>query len=144
MGILIKPSRNLTAKDGIAIKNGGHAQNVSARGAAALLRLCIQKLCVEFGEPGNDLNKDIGSLVKKGLDVRIQQALDVVRVIGNEAVHPGLIDLRDERDTATKLFGLVNMIADRMITQEEHVSSMYDALPEAKRKGIDHRDKHAN
>jgi hypothetical protein len=115
--------------------------DASPRGAAALLRLCIQKLCIEFGEPGKDLNTDIGALVKKGLDIRVQKALDVVRVVGNEAVHPGTIDLRDDRDTATKLFGLVNMIADRMITQEKHVSSMYDALPQSKRKGIDDRDK---
>jgi hypothetical protein len=115
--------------------------NGSPRGAAALLRLCIQKLCVEFGEPGKDLNTDIGALVKKGLDARIQQALDVVRVIGNEAVHPGTIDLRDDRDTATKLFGLVNMIADRMITQEKHLKSMYQGLPAPKLKGIADRDK---
>ncbi len=115
--------------------------DVSARGAAALLRLCIQKLCIEFGEPGKDLNKDIGSLVKKGLDVRIQQALDVVRVVGNEAVHPGQIDIRDDPATATKLFGLVNMIADRMITQEKHLKSMYQALPPEKLKGIEDRDK---
>jgi hypothetical protein len=30
-------------------------------------------------------------------------------------VHPGIIDLRDELETATELFRLVNMIADRMI-----------------------------
>jgi hypothetical protein len=113
----------------------------SARGAAALLRLCIQKLCVEFGEPGKDLNKDIGSLVKKGLDKRIQQALDVVRVVGNDAVHPGQIDLRDDPATATKLFGLVNMIAERMITQEKHLKSMYQGLPAEKLKGIEDRDK---
>lgn len=60
----------------------------SPRGAVALLRLAIQKLCIQLGEKGKDLNTDIGNLVKKGLLVRVQQSLDALRVIGNEAVIP--------------------------------------------------------
>jgi hypothetical protein len=114
--------------------------DLSPRGAAALLRLSIQKLCAHLGEPGKDINKDIGSLVKKGLDPRVQKALDVVRVIGNESVHPGQIDLRDDRSTAEKLFGLVNLIAEIMISQPKHVAEMYAGLPEGKLKAIERRD----
>lgn len=68
-------------------------------------------------------------------------ALDVVRVIGNEAVHPGQVDLRDDRDTATRLFGLVNLIAEKMISEPKHVAAMYNALPQPKLKAIEDRDK---
>lgn len=114
--------------------------DLSPRGAAALLRLAIQKLCKHLGEKGQNINDDIAALVKKGLDVRVQQALDVVRVIGNNAVHPGQIDLRDDRATAEKLFGLTNLIAEIMISQPKHVSAMFTSLPEDARKAIEKRD----
>ena len=70
----------------------------------------------------------------------VQQSLDVVRVIGNEAVHPGVIDLKDDRDTATTLFQILNTIADQMISHPKTVQAMYDKLPETKREAIEKRD----
>lgn len=121
-------------------EEAGTLLQLSPRGAAALLRLAIQKLCKELGGKGKNIDEDIAALVKKGLDVRVQQALDVVRVIGNNAVHPGQIDLRDDTATAEKLFGLVNLIAEIMITQPKHIASMFDSLPESARKAIERRD----
>jgi hypothetical protein len=115
--------------------------NASPRGAAALLRLCIQKLCKQLGEKGKNIDDDIASLVKKGLNPLVQQSLDIVRVIGNEAAHPGVFDLKDDRDTALRLFDLVNAITDQMISHPKVVSEMYAKLPEGKRKAIETRDK---
>ncbi|NOD30024.1 DUF4145 domain-containing protein [Ruegeria atlantica] len=114
--------------------------DASPRGAAALLRLGLQKLCVHLGEPGKHIDTDIASLVSKGLDVRVQQALDAVRVIGNEAVHPGSIDLRANRETAEMLFQLMNLIVEKMISEPKHVQSVYDKLPQTKREAIERRD----
>lgn len=117
--------------------------NNSPRGAAALLRLCVQKLCMQLGEEGNSIDQDIGSLVGKGLNPLVQEALDVVRVIGNEAVHPGSLDLRDDRDSALQLLILINTIADQMITHPKNVKALYAKLPATKRAGIDARNERA-
>ena len=114
----------------------------SPRGAAALFRLCIQKLCAHLGESGKDINKDIASLVKKGLNPLIQKSLDVVRVIGNEAVHPGTIDLKDDPETAVHLANLINIITDAMITQPKTIEELYGKIPEEKRKAIEIRNGH--
>lgn len=112
----------------------------SPRGAAALLRLCIQKICRVLGEKGKNIDSDIAELVKKGLDIRVQKALDIVRVVGNNAVHPGSLDLKDDRETAQNLFGLVNLIADIMISQPKHLSNMFDNLPPNAIAAIESRD----
>lgn len=115
--------------------------NTSPRAATALLRLALQKLMVHLGEGGKKINDDIASLVKKGLPTRIQKALDAVRVIGNNAVHPGELDLKDDAITAVALFKLVNMIVTVMITQPKEVDRIYAKIPGGAKKAIKKRNK---
>jgi hypothetical protein len=117
--------------------------NLSPRGAAALLRLSVQKVCAFLGEKGKNIDEDIASLVSKGLNPLVQKSLDVVRVIGNEAVHPGVLDLRDDRDTAVQLLRLVNLIAAQMISHPKEIHAMYEALPPEKRAAIEARNARA-
>lgn len=112
----------------------------SPRGAASLLRLAIQKLCIYLGQKGKNLDDDIAVLVKDGLPVRIQKALDIVRVIGNNAVHPGVIDLKDDQVSVNALFNLINQIVQDRITQPKEVDAFYETLPEAARTAIEKRD----
>lgn len=114
--------------------------NLSPRGSAALLRLAIQKLCAHLGQSGKDINSDIKALVKAGLPSEVQKALDSLRVIGNEAVHPGTLDLNDDRNTVSQLFGLVNFIVEKMITEPRKIEEIFKKLPENKLKAIEARD----
>jgi hypothetical protein len=114
--------------------------NKSPRSAAALLRLAIQKLMPHLEEDGDNLNASIGNLVKKGLDKKVQQALDVVRVTGNNAVHPGELDLRDDAVTAMQLFSLVNIIVQSTISTKAQIEAMYATLPEGALRAIQKRD----
>lgn len=112
----------------------------SPRASAALLRLCVEGLCRQLGEKGG-LNACIGNLVNKGLDEGMQQALDYCRVIGNNAVHIGEIDVEEGSDKVPTLFYLVNDIAQEMITKPKERKEKYSFLPEQSRKQIERRDK---
>ncbi len=112
----------------------------SPRGASALLRLATQKLVNELEGGSGDLNAKIGRLVANGLPIPIQQALDALRVIGNEAVHPGELDLEDDVETASGLFNLLNLIVEDRIEQPKRIAEMYAKLPPTKLQGIQQRD----
>ncbi len=111
----------------------------SPRGAAALLRLAIQKLCSHLGESGTNINNDIKALVAKGLPAKVQQCLDVVRVTGNNAVHPGQIDASDV-NVAGSLFSLVNIIVEYTIEIPGRIDGLYDGLPDSAKDAIAKRD----
>lgn len=120
----------------------GLIYNKSPRAACALLRLAIDRLCNELGETDRDINKNIGALVKKGLPQSVQQALDVVRVVGNKAVHPGQISFDvEDKATAILLMRLLNIIVERMITEPNEIDSLYQGLPESVKQSIEKRDK---
>lgn len=119
----------------------GLIYNKSPRAACALLRLAIDRLCRELGETDRDLNKNIAALVAKGLSKTVQQALDLVRVVGNKAVHPGQIGIDvDDVQTARVLMGLLNMIVERMISEPKRMEDLYDLLPESAKESINKRD----
>ena len=113
----------------------------SPRAACALLRLAIDRLCNELGETDRDINKNIAALVKRGLSVEVQQALDIVRVVGNKAVHPGQIAFDvDSIDTTATLFTLINIIVDRLISEPSRIASIFDKLPDSVKEAVQKRD----
>ncbi|WDE01479.1 DUF4145 domain-containing protein [Thalassomonas actiniarum] len=112
----------------------------SPKAAAALMRLCIQKLVAELGEKGKNINDDIGALVNKGLPVEVQQALDYCRVIGNNAVHPGELNLDDDPNIAHSMFEMVNFIVEDRITKPKKIAELYKILPEGALKAVERRD----
>lgn len=140
-GMQVLPNQDMPADIAQDFKEAALILHASPRGACALLRLCVQKLCKALGESGTDINADIGKLVAKGLNPTIQQALDVVRVIGNESVHPGSLDLKDDTKTASALMAIVNIITEQLISQPKMIGDLFSALPEKKREGIQQRDR---
>lgn len=114
--------------------------NNSPRGAAALLRLAVQRLCAGLVEKPKDINSDIAALVKLGLPLPIRNSLDVVRVVGNNAVHPGKLSDEDIAEVAISLFDLVNAIVEDRIARPKALDALYNGLPAGARKAIEERD----
>lgn len=117
--------------------------SLSPIASAALLRLALEKLLPQIGAKKAGIDKMIGDLVGRGLPKEVEKALDSLRVIGNEAVHPGTIDLKDNIKIATALFKLLNVVVDRMITQQREIDEIYSLIPESKLKGIEERNNKA-
>jgi Domain of unknown function (DUF4145) len=113
---------------------------ISPRAACALLRVAIERLCRSLNAKGNTINDQIADLVQQGLPVLVQQSLDAVRVIGNNAVHPGTMDPEDVAEVTTSLFALVNIIIEDRITRPKMVAAVFESLPESTRKAIEQRD----
>lgn len=140
-GSVSKPNADMPVAARVDYEEASQIVDQSPRGAAALLRLALTHICIALGCEGKNLNSDIKALVERGLDPRVQQALDVVRVVGNNAVHPGELDLKDDRETADRLFDLVNLIVDVMISRPAQIDQMYATLPARAIEAIKRRDR---
>jgi hypothetical protein len=111
----------------------------SPRGAAALLRLAIEKLCKELEVSEESLKDDIAFFVREDVDARVQKVLDAARIIESNAVRPGQIGLGDDPATAETLSGLVNLICEKMIMEPRHLQVVYTKLREGARTAMEQR-----
>lgn len=135
-----EPNEDLNAVIKKLYAEAAEVKDISPRSAAALLRLALQELCKQLGEDGKNINDNISNLVRKGLPTCVQKALDSVRIIGNNAVHPGEINVDDNIEIVNKLFGIINFIADQTITREKEINAFYANLPEKSREAVEKRD----
>lgn len=135
------PNEDMPAEIARDFEEARSILNLSPRGAAALLRLCVEKLCAHLGAAGKSIDDKIAHLVSKGLDERVKDALDVVRVIGNNAVHDGKLDVRDnDPDLASRLLDLVNEIVEEMISKPNRLTALKGKIPQGAKDAIARRD----
>ena len=114
----------------------------SPRAAAALLRLALEKLCNSVVGESRRLNEHIRRFVAAGLPERLQKALDSIRVVGNNAAHPGQVDVEDDPEVVRTLFFLINYIADKWISEPKRVDGFFDeVVPEGEKARIASRNR---
>lgn len=112
----------------------------SPRAACVLLRLCVEKMVNDMVGARGSLNTKIGKMVKAGLPEDIRKAMDSVRVIGSEAAHPLEMDLRDDHETATVLFDIVNYISYWEHTLKKLLDDIVERMPDSTKAAIKKRD----
>ena len=113
---------------------------ISPRAAAALLRLGLQILLGAVGGDGKNINNDIKKIVASGVESETQKALDILRVFGNSGAHPGEIKLDEDPGLVHKMYGLMNYVTDRLITQKNQINELFEGLPEGIKNQIESRD----
>ena len=84
------------------------------------MRVCIQQLVPLLKLDGSNLNDYMSSLVRKGLEAEIQQSMEVLEVLrSNPARLTNLLDSREDKETALRLFDSLKTILERRILPGE-------------------------
>jgi Domain of unknown function (DUF4145) len=113
--------------------------DASPRGAAALLRLALDKVCKELGESRESPKDDMASFVQEDVDARAQKVLEAMCIIESNATPPGQIGVGDNRAAAETLSGLVNLICEKMIMEPRHLQAVYTKLREGALNAMERR-----
>jgi hypothetical protein len=96
----------------------------SPRGAAALLRLAVERLMPHLDAKAKNINASIGLLVAKGTrseDTKGGRCLEGDRKRSSSS-RPN--DLKDDKTAALKLFDLVNIIVQASITAPKQIQCL--------------------
>lgn len=124
-----QPNVDMSEKCKAIYNEAAHVLDISPRAAAALMRLCLQQFFNEQEIAGNSINNQIKELVRRGMPKHIIQYIDSCRIIGNNGVHPGEIDLNDNADMALFLFPIINLIIEYSVSEKKKASQLYNSLP---------------
>lgn len=109
----------------------------SPRSAAALLRVCLEKLLIKLEIKGHNLNEKIGN---SNFPDKILKAADAVRLFGNDAVHPGEIRFDEDTTIVPTLFLLINYVVEKQITSPNLAEDIYNKLTDSQKEQIKNRN----
>src|SRR3984893_16075701 len=118
-GLLVFPTRidktpELVEQD---LEEAAAILNKFPRREAALMRVCIQKLVHLLEENGNALNQRVSSLVRKGLEMEMQQAMEVLQVLRLDPVQLNRLESQADRETALRFLVSLKEVLERRMSQ---------------------------
>jgi hypothetical protein len=122
-GILVFPTRidktpELVEKD---LEEATAILNKFPRGATALMRVCIQKLVPLLEDNGKELNQRVSSLVRKGLEMEMQQAMEVLQLLRSDPVQLSQLESHaDNKKTALRFLDSLKEVLERRMSQNRN------------------------
>jgi hypothetical protein len=81
------------------------------------MRVCIQKLVPLLEDNGNVLNQRVSSLVRKGLEMEVQQAMDVLQVLRSDPVQLSQLESQADKETALRFLDSLKEVLERRMSQ---------------------------
>lgn len=135
-----RPNNNTPEEAKAIYEEASRILDYSPRASAALMRLALQQLLDHLKVEGQNINSQIGNLKKQKLPDYVIQYMVSVRIVGNEAVHPGIINFQENIGLVPKLFDAFNYIVQELIEREKRAKLLFAELPEDKRKAVEKRD----
>lgn len=103
--------------------------DISPRASAALMRLCLQQFLNKQEIAGNSIDQQTQELIHRGIPNHIIQYIDSCRIIGNNSVHPGEIDLNDNTELASFLFPIMNTVSEYLVSEKKKADQIFNSLP---------------
>jgi hypothetical protein len=83
------------------------------------MRVCIQKLVPLLKQDGKYLNDYMSSLVRKALQVEIQQAIEVLKVLRNESGQPTSLETQEDKEMALRFFDSLKAVLERRMLKSD-------------------------
>jgi len=70
-------------------------------------------------QDGENLNDTMSSLVHKGLEVEIQQAMEVLQVLRNDPGQPTSLDTQQDKEMALRFVDSLKAILERRVLKKD-------------------------
>jgi hypothetical protein len=87
--------------------------NEFPRGATALMRVCIQKLVPLLQDNGKELDQRLSSLVRKGLEMEMQQSMEVLQVLRSDSTRLSPLESQADKEIALRFLDSLQTILER-------------------------------
>jgi hypothetical protein len=118
-GLLVFPTKidktpDLVEED---LEEAAAVLNKFPRGTTALMRVCIQKLVPLLEDNGKELDQRVSSLVRKGLEMEMQQAKEVLQVLRADPVQLTHLESQADKETARRFLDSLKEVLERRMSQ---------------------------
>lgn len=141
-GLAPPPAEDMPESARIDYNEAALIFKISPRSASALLRLATQKIFIELEKKHNIVHDEskkehldtiIKSFTNSGiLDQTLNEAANSLRLTGNNAVHPGKLELDHITEITTVLFEFINIIVYELISKPQKINDTYKKIKQKK------------